>query len=125
MGLNPKTQSQQQNRGPLLEPTIAGMNGNQSDLFQQSAEYRYEALQREMQMAAPPLSSVLTKENISPLLEDYDVLARLLPLLPEGQQTKEQILQQLSCPQFVQCLNKITYGLDYISFYNFIVYIFY
>lgn len=54
-------------------------------------------------------------------MEDYDILARLLPLLPEGQQTKEQLLQQLSCPQFRQCLNKITYGLDYISFYNFIV----
>lgn len=48
----------------LLQSTIPGLTANQSDLFQQSSEFRYEMLQREMQMAVPPLSSVLTKENV-------------------------------------------------------------
>lgn len=52
------------NTDPLLQSTIPGLTGNAADLFQQSADYRYEMLQREMQMAVPPLSSVLTKENV-------------------------------------------------------------
>lgn len=90
---------------------------------QESIQYQYEMIQNQMRMNVPSLSSVISKENVLPLLNDDSVVNRLLPLLPSSQNTKEDLILQLSCPQFIQCLKKLTYSLDQAGFFSLVVYI--
>jgi hypothetical protein len=61
--------------------------------------------------AGPPLQEIVTPEAISSLLEDEAVCARLLELLPEEQQTRQHLEDNLRSPQVQQTLRSLTAAL--------------
>ncbi len=71
--------------------------------------------QQQQQQPAPPviapLSDLLSSDDVGPLLEDDAVVAALLPHLPEGQQTAEELRRTLSTPQFRSTLRTLTSAL--------------
>jgi len=72
------------------------------------------------QPAAPPASqsedaslpAVLNAEAILPLLNDPLVQAQLLPLLPEGNRTREELQELLRSPQFQQAVSQFNSALQ-------------
>ena len=59
--------------------------------------------QQQQQFIQPliaPLSDVVTEAEVAPLLADPEIVAALLPLLPEGQQTEEELRTTIRTPQF-------------------------
>ena len=42
------------------------------------------------------------------MLSDPNIMSELLPFLPEGQQTEEELRQTISCPQMQQSLRSLT-----------------
>merc|ERR1712238_308180 len=58
----------------------------------------------------PPLDQIATPEAVlsSGLLEDPEVKARLIELLPDGQRSEERLMENLRSPQVVQCLKSLT-----------------
>lgn len=59
------------------------------------------------------LNSILTPENIAPLLEDNEVVQRLFPFLPEkANRSKEEIQDIIRSPQFVQAVASLNAGLQ-------------
>jgi hypothetical protein len=61
--------------------------------------------------AGPPLQEIVTPEAISSLLEDEAVCTRLLELLPEEQQTRQHLEDNLRSPQVQQTLRSLTAAL--------------
>mmetsp|Transcript_756 Transcript_756/g.894 ORF Transcript_756/g.894 Transcript_756/m.894 type:complete len:462 (+) Transcript_756:33-1418(+) len=60
----------------------------------------------------PPLSELVnTPGLIQSLLENEEVVQRLLPLLPEGQRTKQYLEENLASPQMSQTLRSLTSAL--------------
>merc|ERR1712032_1552318 len=59
----------------------------------------------------PPLQDLVTPAAISKLLENEDVSARLLSLLPENQQSKEYLEENLRSPQIQRTLRNLTQAL--------------
>lgn len=59
--------------------------------------------------AGPPLSEFASSDIIdeSGILNDPDVTARLVALLPEGQQTEDKLRENIRCPQVAQCLQRL------------------
>merc|ERR1712187_836290 len=59
--------------------------------------------------AAPvPLGAVLTTEVLHSLLTDEAAVKEMSALLPEGQQTPDDLKQALASPQLQQSLNSLT-----------------
>mmetsp|Transcript_3677 Transcript_3677/g.7490 ORF Transcript_3677/g.7490 Transcript_3677/m.7490 type:complete len:446 (-) Transcript_3677:1092-2429(-) len=72
----------------------------------------------------PPLSELASSEVIdeSGILDDADVRARLISLLPEGQRTEDKLRENIRSPQVVQCLQRLTAALvDDASSFNSII----
>jgi hypothetical protein len=65
------------------------------------------------QPPGPPLSEIMTAENVleSGILENENVRAKLIALLPENQQSEERLLENLRSPQVRQCLNALSAAL--------------
>jgi len=63
--------------------------------------------------AGPPLSELATSESIaeSGILDDEEVKAKLIALLPEGQKNEAMLRETLRSPQVVQCLKSLTAAL--------------
>uniref|UniRef100_A0A7S2GWZ2 Pru domain-containing protein n=1 Tax=Helicotheca tamesis TaxID=374047 RepID=A0A7S2GWZ2_9STRA len=63
--------------------------------------------------AGPPLSELATPESIaeSGILDNEDVKAKLIALLPEGQRNEEMLKDTLRSPQVAQCLKSLTSAL--------------
>jgi Flp pilus assembly protein TadG len=61
--------------------------------------------------SAPPLSEVVTPAAITQLLENDDVKARLMELLPEDQRTSDMLQENLRSPQVQQTLRSLTSAL--------------
>lgn len=59
-----------------------------------------------------PLSSVVTADRVAPLLEDPKVREALLPLLPEGQQTEEELNRIVGSPQVRQTMDRLSAALQ-------------
>ena len=59
----------------------------------------------------PPLQELVTPAAISSLMENEAVKARLLALLPEGQQSEEFLEENLRSPQIQQTLRSLTAAL--------------
>lgn len=59
--------------------------------------------------AGPPLSEFASSDIIdeSGILNDSDVTARLVALLPEGQQTEDKLRENIRSPQVAQCLQRL------------------
>lgn len=64
--------------------------------------------------AGPPLSEFTSSDIIdeSGILDDPDVTARLVALLPEGQQTEDKLRENIRSPQVVQCLQRLQSALS-------------
>jgi 26S proteasome regulatory subunit N13 len=60
-----------------------------------------------------PLSELVSSDIIqeSGILNDEAAVARLTALLPEGQQTRDALLENLRSPQVMQCLQRLTAAL--------------
>eukprot|EP00804_Cyclotella_cryptica_P029643 CCRYP_019039-RB/>CCRYP_019039-RB protein AED:0.01 eAED:0.01 QI:713/1/1/1/1/1/2/36/268 len=72
----------------------------------------------------PPLSELASSEIVdeSGILDDPEVTARLVALLPEGQRTNDQLRENLRSPQVAQCLQRLTEALaDDASSFNSII----
>jgi len=61
----------------------------------------------------PPLSELANPDAVaeSGIFDDPTVRNRLIELLPEGQRTEEQLLENLRSPQVAQCLKSLTSAL--------------
>lgn len=61
----------------------------------------------------PPLTELATSDAVeeSGILEDKDVVARLMEYLPEGQRTEEMLRENLRSPQVQQALHSLTMAL--------------
>ena len=64
--------------------------------------------------SGPPLNEIATPENVieSNLLSDPQIKEKLISLLPEGQQTEEQLMVNLRSAQVKQCLKSLTGALE-------------
>eukprot|EP00753_Platysulcus_tardus_P004032 PLAT12516.17.p1 GENE.PLAT12516.17~~PLAT12516.17.p1 ORF type:complete len:398 (-),score=176.68 PLAT12516.17:76-1212(-) len=64
-----------------------------------------------------PLSEVLSGDEVAPIVESSeDMVAALLPHLPEGQQTPSDLLQILHSPQLAQAVDQLTGALQSENF---------
>ena len=65
-----------------------------------------------------PLSllQIIKADDVLPLLQDQQVLQELIPLLPEGLQTKEELEKTLRSPQFKQSLAALSAALQSENF---------
>lgn len=61
-----------------------------------------------MLIVAPPLTDIITPDVVNEISVDPEFQAALIPLLPEGQQTPEGLLENLRSAQFLQGLNALT-----------------
>jgi len=61
----------------------------------------------------PPLSAVVTPENVieSGILNDENIKAKLIEMLPENQRTEDRLIENLRSPQVQQCLKSLTAAL--------------
>ena len=61
----------------------------------------------------PPLSELASADVVdeSGMLDDPSAVARLIALLPEGQQTEAALRENLRSPQVAQCLRRLTSAL--------------
>ena len=84
--------------------TLADLQGAMSGLGASTAPAAAAA-------AGPPLQEIVTPEAISSLLEDEAVCTRLLELLPEEQQTRQHLEDNLRSPQVQQTLRSLTAAL--------------
>ena len=59
--------------------------------------------------AGPPLTEFTSSDIIdeSGILSDSEVTARLVALLPEGQQTEDKLRENIRSPQVAQCLQRL------------------
>lgn len=74
--------------------------------------------------AGPPLSEFTSSDIIdeSGILNDPDVTARLVALLPEGQQTEDKLRENIRSPQVSQCLQRLQSALaDDAGMFNSII----
>ncbi|KAL7514914.1 hypothetical protein ACHAXN_012188 [Cyclotella atomus] len=64
-------------------------------------------------VSSPPLSELASTDIIdeSGILNDETATARLMALLPEGQRTRDALLENLRSPQVMQCLQRLTSAL--------------
>ena len=57
---------------------------------------------------AVPLNFVLNNEKVKELIEKPEIQAELLPMLPEGMQTIEELRATLVTPQFQMALRRLS-----------------
>jgi 26S proteasome regulatory subunit N13 len=68
---------------------------------------------RQGQADGVDLADILKPENIEPLLSESDVVERLCPFLPEGNNlTKQDVLENVRSPQFAQALRSFSHALS-------------
>ena len=60
----------------------------------------------------PALAEVLKSDYLNSITEDEEFKNALIPLLPEGQQTLEDLKLNLKSPQFLQALDSLEYALN-------------
>jgi len=65
------------------------------------------------QPPGPPLNEIATKQAIieSSILENEEIKAKLIELLPENQRSEEKLMENLTSPQVSQCLKSLTAAL--------------
>jgi hypothetical protein len=56
----------------------------------------------------PNLNKILTKANIYKMLDDDKVVQEFIKLLPENQQNKENLIDNISSPQFLQAMESLS-----------------
>lgn len=92
----PATTSQNLDRNAVMEMLQQGaQQGNQQELLAQL---------NAQQQQVPDLSQIINPDTVLPLLSSPQVQERLLPLLPEGHRTPEELAQLIRSPQFQQSL---------------------
>lgn len=58
------------------------------------------------------MSSIVTTDRVAPLLDDPKVREALLPLLPETQQTEEELRRVVGSPEVRQTLDRLSSALQ-------------
>ena len=103
---------------PPPAPAAAATNDSMAALMAAFASsplgQQAQQQQQMQQMAQPliaPLSEVVTNDDVAPLLSSPEIIAALLPLLPEGQQTEEELRATIRTPQFRSTLRTLTSAL--------------
>ena len=102
LGMPQNQQSSSSTTTPTGTLTLADLQGAMSGLASPAASLS----------TGPPLQEVVTSEAISSLLEDEAVCTRLLQLLPEEQQTRQHLEDNLRSPQVQQTLRTLTAALS-------------
>lgn len=75
----------------------------------QGAMAGIQAAQQQSAPGGPPLNELVTADAVTAILEsDESVKQRLIALLPEGQQTEENLAENLRSPQVRQTLRTLT-----------------
>lgn len=91
-------------------------NQNQQDLLLKFTNQLQEAFKRIGQQKAekdtPSLSEVLKSEYLNEIANDKEFQETLIPLLPEGRQTVEELRETLKSPQFLQALDNLDHALN-------------
>ena len=69
---------------------------------------------KQFQKKYPELENVLTRLNIEEVLKDLDeeTIKCLCKLLPENQQNKQGLYENIASPQFLQALGQLTHALN-------------
>ena len=67
--------------------------------------------QGQAQPVIAPLSDLISSNDVMPLLDNEAVVDALLPHLPEGQRTAEELRRTISTPQFRSTLRTLTSAL--------------
>jgi len=91
------------NMAAILAAFAATPLGQQPQQQQQQQQF--------IQPLIAPLSDVVTEAEVAPLLADPEIVAALLPLLPEGQQTEEELRTTIRTPQFRSTLRTLSSAL--------------
>lgn len=93
--------------------TLADLQGAMAGLATRSPVNATTSQQQIHLNPAPPLTELATTEAIeeSGIMNNPDVLARLMELLPEGQRTEEMLRDNLRSPQVQQALHNLTMAL--------------
>jgi hypothetical protein len=99
-------------RGTPPAPVKPGAAGLSVDMLQgplQGALAGVAAQQANTEAEMTPLTETVSADAVmeSQILSDPDVVAKLLPLLPAGQQTQEQLVENLRSPQVRQALGSL------------------
>ena len=94
-------------------PTGSNNDSTQAMTDLLSAMFQAQQQQHQQQQLGPrptivPLNNVITSESFEEMLSDPNIMSELLPFLPEGQQTEEELRQTISCPQMQQSLRSLT-----------------
>lgn len=91
-------------------------NQNQQDLLLKFTNQIQEAFKRIGQQKAekdtPSLSEVLKSEYLNEIANDKEFQEILIPLLPEGRKTVEELKETLKSPQFLQALDSLDHALN-------------
>lgn len=98
------------------EPAPAAATGGAGPLSTDAMTSLLQAMFQAQQQTrqAPtvvPLNTIVTPASVSHLLDDPKVVEELLPLLPEGQRTEEELRLTISSPQLQQSLRSLTNAL--------------
>lgn len=104
----PKASSASNNGGLTLSDLQGAMAG-----LATTSPPSSNAASASLQQVGPPLSEVVTPENIieSGILNNESIKAKLIELLPEGQRTEDRLMENLRSAQVKQCLKSLTAAL--------------
>ena len=94
-----------------LDSVLRGLGFDPSDFAENSAPAPAPAPEPDPARPRPvlvPFTEVLNQEKVRELVERPEVQAELLPLLPEGRQTAEELRETLSSPQFQVALRRLS-----------------
>ena len=94
-----------------MNAMMAAILGNAAMQQYQNQQQQQQQQQQQYQPLIAPLTDILTADDVAPLLEDSDVVNRLLPHLPEGQQNLEELRRTIRSPQFRSTLRTLTSAL--------------
>jgi len=99
------------------ELTLADLQGAMEGLATSSPPVALPAV------TAAPLTEVVTADHVteSGILEDPEVSARLMELLPENQRTEESLREHLSAPQVKQALASLSNALSNVGTFHSVV----
>jgi len=91
--------------------TLSDLQGAMAGLATTSPSSAFGS--QSQQQPGPPLSEIVTSENIleSGILENEQVKAKLIELLPDDQRSEERLLENLRSPQVKQCLKSLSAAL--------------
>lgn len=109
----PTTQSvRPQAARPNAQPAPASRGTEESKAQQQQFMDMLQAsLQAQQKPDVPSLTNIFTQENVLKLIQDPEVRQKLIECLPEGQQTEENLQENLCSPQFKSALESLSYAI--------------